>query len=202
VLDFDDCGWGHFLYDLAPLLGNLSDADRFPPLARAFLAGYRRVRALPAGCDAPPGLAAGHGLPPFHECHGLNAASACDLWLWYYTGAARPPLVYLRDGPLAGVWRGLPLGPENAVAVRGRRALLAGHGFPVRALQWTLVDLATGAREAVRPATPDGQAVDWERPFACGSCLYGWDGPRLLAYDLRHLERHLAGGGAPPGGHG
>ena len=47
VLDFDDCGWGHFLYDLAPLLGNLSDADRFLILARAFLAGYRRVRALP-----------------------------------------------------------------------------------------------------------------------------------------------------------
>ena len=62
VLDFDDCGWGHFLYDLAPLLGNLSDAGRFPPLARAFLAGYRRVRALPAGAegDLPVLMAARH----------------------------------------------------------------------------------------------------------------------------------------------
>jgi Ser/Thr protein kinase RdoA (MazF antagonist) len=49
VLDFDDCGWGYFLYDLAPLLGNLSDSDGFPSLARAFLAGYRRAGALPAG---------------------------------------------------------------------------------------------------------------------------------------------------------
>jgi Ser/Thr protein kinase RdoA (MazF antagonist) len=49
VLDFDDLGWGHFLYDLAPLLGNLSDyPDAYRRLRCAFLDGYRSVRPLPA----------------------------------------------------------------------------------------------------------------------------------------------------------
>ena len=48
VLDFDDVGWGYFLYDLAPLLGNLFDwPDAFRRLRRAFLDGYRSVRSLP-----------------------------------------------------------------------------------------------------------------------------------------------------------
>ena len=48
VLDFDDLGWGYYLYDLAPLLGNLADfPDSYPRLRRAFLAGYRSVRPLP-----------------------------------------------------------------------------------------------------------------------------------------------------------
>jgi Ser/Thr protein kinase RdoA (MazF antagonist) len=47
VLDFDDCGWGHYLYDLAPLMGNLSDYAHFEELKRAFLTGYRIVRPLP-----------------------------------------------------------------------------------------------------------------------------------------------------------
>jgi Ser/Thr protein kinase RdoA (MazF antagonist) len=47
VLDFDDCGWGYFLYDMAPLIGNLKDFDRDGSLVRAFLAGYRSVRSLP-----------------------------------------------------------------------------------------------------------------------------------------------------------
>jgi Ser/Thr protein kinase RdoA (MazF antagonist) len=49
VLDFDDLGWGYFLYDLAPLLGNLFDwPDAYGRLRRAFLDGYRSVRVLPA----------------------------------------------------------------------------------------------------------------------------------------------------------
>jgi Ser/Thr protein kinase RdoA (MazF antagonist) len=47
VLDFDDLGRGYFLYDLAPLLGNLSDyPDAYARLRRAFLDGYRSVRPL------------------------------------------------------------------------------------------------------------------------------------------------------------
>jgi Ser/Thr protein kinase RdoA (MazF antagonist) len=52
ILDFDDLGWGWFLYDLAPLLGNLSDyPDAFTRLRRAFLDGYRSVRPLPAEAE-------------------------------------------------------------------------------------------------------------------------------------------------------
>lgn len=47
VLDFDDLGWGYLLYDLAPMLGNLSDyAAAYSRLRRAFLDGYRSLRAL------------------------------------------------------------------------------------------------------------------------------------------------------------
>jgi Ser/Thr protein kinase RdoA (MazF antagonist) len=48
VIDFDDLGWGYYLYDLAPLLGNLADfPDAYVELRRAFLAGYRSIRPLP-----------------------------------------------------------------------------------------------------------------------------------------------------------
>jgi Ser/Thr protein kinase RdoA (MazF antagonist) len=47
VLDFDDLGWGYFLYDLAPLLGNLADFPGYAAMRRPFLAGYRSLRLLP-----------------------------------------------------------------------------------------------------------------------------------------------------------
>lgn len=47
VIDFDDCGWGYFLYDLCPVLGNLHDYPEYSELRRAFLAGYRSVCPLP-----------------------------------------------------------------------------------------------------------------------------------------------------------
>lgn len=46
LLDFDDCGWGYFLYDMCPMLGNLKDYPRYPALRREFLAGYRSIRPL------------------------------------------------------------------------------------------------------------------------------------------------------------
>jgi Ser/Thr protein kinase RdoA (MazF antagonist) len=48
ILDFNDSGWGYLLYDLCPLLGNLADFPGYPARRRAFLAGYRSVRQLPA----------------------------------------------------------------------------------------------------------------------------------------------------------
>lgn len=60
VVDFGDCGWGHFLYDLCPLLGNLAgypgaipDNPDYPALRAAFLDGYRTARPLPAAWEAP-----------------------------------------------------------------------------------------------------------------------------------------------------
>lgn len=63
ILDFDDLGWGYFLYDLAPLLGNLFDyPDAYSRLRRAFLDGYREVRSLPPPLEAhlPVLMAARH----------------------------------------------------------------------------------------------------------------------------------------------
>jgi Ser/Thr protein kinase RdoA (MazF antagonist) len=47
VVDFGDCGWGYFLYDLCPLLGNLHDYPEYPALRRAFVAGYSTMRPFP-----------------------------------------------------------------------------------------------------------------------------------------------------------
>lgn len=63
VLDFDDLGWGYYLYDLAPLLGNLADDPAsYPRLRDAFLAGYRSVRSLPPALEVhlPVLMAARH----------------------------------------------------------------------------------------------------------------------------------------------
>ena len=46
VIDFDDCGFGHWLYDLAVTLYCLSDRPDFAALRSAFLTGYRQSRPL------------------------------------------------------------------------------------------------------------------------------------------------------------
>jgi Ser/Thr protein kinase RdoA (MazF antagonist) len=52
VIDFDDLGWGYFLYDLCPLLDNLADYPHYRAMRRAFLDGYRSVRPLPHALEA------------------------------------------------------------------------------------------------------------------------------------------------------
>jgi Ser/Thr protein kinase RdoA (MazF antagonist) len=46
VIDFDDCGDGWFLYDLAGALTFMEDDHRVPALIDSWLAGYRAVRDL------------------------------------------------------------------------------------------------------------------------------------------------------------
>jgi Ser/Thr protein kinase RdoA (MazF antagonist) len=62
VIDFDETGWGHYLADLGPIMGNLSDYPHFRALRTAFLDGYRSVRALPTHLEAhlPVLMAARH----------------------------------------------------------------------------------------------------------------------------------------------
>ena len=47
AIDFDDCGWGFHLYDLAVTLSELADRPRYKELRAALLDGYTRVRPLP-----------------------------------------------------------------------------------------------------------------------------------------------------------
>jgi Ser/Thr protein kinase RdoA (MazF antagonist) len=49
AIDFDDCGYGPFVYDLAVTLSELTRRAGYPALRAAMLAGYRTVRSLPAG---------------------------------------------------------------------------------------------------------------------------------------------------------
>lgn len=46
LIDFDDCGWGWFLYDFAAAISFFEDDPRIPDLKAAWLRGYRSVRAL------------------------------------------------------------------------------------------------------------------------------------------------------------
>lgn len=46
LLDFDDSGYGWFLYDLAASLSFIETSPQVPALIRAWLAGYLEVRAL------------------------------------------------------------------------------------------------------------------------------------------------------------
>jgi Ser/Thr protein kinase RdoA (MazF antagonist) len=48
AIDFDDCGYGPYIYDLAVTLSELTGRAAYPALRAALLAGYRTVRPLPA----------------------------------------------------------------------------------------------------------------------------------------------------------
>jgi Ser/Thr protein kinase RdoA (MazF antagonist) len=51
VIDFDDCGWGYYAYDMAVTLTDIHDREDFAALRQAFLTGYTRVQPLPPGCE-------------------------------------------------------------------------------------------------------------------------------------------------------
>jgi Ser/Thr protein kinase RdoA (MazF antagonist) len=52
VIDFDDCGFGWYLYDLGASLSFLEDDPRVPELTDAWVAGYREVGRLSAREEA------------------------------------------------------------------------------------------------------------------------------------------------------
>ena len=52
VIDFDDCGFGWFLYDVATALSFIEDHPKVPELVDAWVRGYKRIRDLPAEDEA------------------------------------------------------------------------------------------------------------------------------------------------------
>ncbi len=52
LIDFDDCGFGWFLYDFAAAISFIEDHPQIPALKAAWLAGYRRIRPLSAADEA------------------------------------------------------------------------------------------------------------------------------------------------------
>ena len=46
VIDFDDCGFGWFLYDFAAAISFIETDPRIPDLKQAWLKGYRSIRPL------------------------------------------------------------------------------------------------------------------------------------------------------------
>jgi Ser/Thr protein kinase RdoA (MazF antagonist) len=49
AIDFDDCGWGFHLYDLAVTLWELEERPRYAELHAALVTAYARERPLPRG---------------------------------------------------------------------------------------------------------------------------------------------------------
>jgi Ser/Thr protein kinase RdoA (MazF antagonist) len=52
IIDFDDCGFGWYLYDLATALSFLEARPDVPELIDAWLTGYRTVAEVPAALEA------------------------------------------------------------------------------------------------------------------------------------------------------
>jgi len=46
LIDFDDCGWGWFLYDFAAAISFIEDDPRIPDVKAAWVRGYRSVREM------------------------------------------------------------------------------------------------------------------------------------------------------------
>lgn len=52
LIDFDDCGWGWFLYDFAAAISFIEDDPRIPDLKSAWVRGYRSVREMSSEDEA------------------------------------------------------------------------------------------------------------------------------------------------------
>ena len=52
VIDFDDCGWGWWLYDFGAAVSFFEHDPRVPELLQAWLRGYRTVLPVPAADEA------------------------------------------------------------------------------------------------------------------------------------------------------
>ncbi len=46
AIDFDDCGWSWFIYDIAVCLSYHRSQDNYPAIVQAFFEGYRLVREI------------------------------------------------------------------------------------------------------------------------------------------------------------
>ena len=56
VIDFDDCGWGYYMLDIASVLDSffrrvVKQPEDYLSLRNAYLKGYDRIRALPSDVD-------------------------------------------------------------------------------------------------------------------------------------------------------
>ena len=47
IIDFDECSWGYFAYDIAVTLSGVANHASYPIIRDEFLAGYRAVRRFP-----------------------------------------------------------------------------------------------------------------------------------------------------------
>lgn len=51
AIDFDNCGFGYYLYDIAVTFSTITQWEQYPALRAAFLKGYQSLRSLPPDYD-------------------------------------------------------------------------------------------------------------------------------------------------------
>ncbi len=51
IIDFDDCGFGWYLFDLAAALSFLEERPDVPNLVESWLGGYRKIARVPNGAE-------------------------------------------------------------------------------------------------------------------------------------------------------
>lgn len=76
AIDFDDCGWGHFVYDLAVTMSEIEWRPDSDALRAGLLRGYQAVRPLPADHE--------RSLEAFHALRSLK------LTLWFIEQRDQP----------------------------------------------------------------------------------------------------------------
>jgi len=83
AIDFDDCGWGHLLWDLAVTLSEVQYCPNYETLRTAVLRGYRRVRRLPEDLD--------------RHLEPLMALRRLQLMLWFLEQRDNPAFINWED---------------------------------------------------------------------------------------------------------
>jgi len=106
AIDFDDCGWGYYTYDMAVTLSYLEDWGTFPALQDAFLTGYQRVRPLPRRYAA--------ALP-----RTVKSRVPVKLFRVGHLTLMRTPVVKRQTLPQSGLCPLFPLGVSWAPSVPG-----------------------------------------------------------------------------------
>ena len=83
AIDFDDCGWGHLLWDLAVTLSEVQYFPNYETLQTAVLRGYRSVRPLPDDLE--------------RHLEPLMALRLLQLMLWFLEQRDNPAFINWED---------------------------------------------------------------------------------------------------------
>jgi hypothetical protein len=117
-------------------------------------------------------LARTRGIPELWDCYALNVASGRDVYTYYYGESVDEyfPVVHIRDGDIADVWRITTVRGAHGLAVDGTRALFSG--VYQRPQRLNLVDLKTGVARAITATDDTGRLIAFEHAWGRGNILY------------------------------
>ena len=183
VIDFDDCGWGYYLLDIATVLSSVRrvvpDSHTYAALRAAYLSGYAALRPLPPALDAQ--------LPTFAVLRAMVivnfilASTNAQVQTWgpariagilhdmerYLAGDTTATIQIGALAPLhlASVPAGYPIGPASAM-LGVPLGVLCGDPGPIGA-DWAQREIGNG------PHTPASRTVDTRQAIPPNSAPRG-----------------------------